>query len=227
MVGAVEDEGEGEFLIMGEVPFVEETEVGWQGAVGGGDSTNPLATFPLEMDVEGLRLVDVTCPEQADVAVGKGLCPRDAFEGQLEGSVLQEFVALAGFQLPVRGRGLVEFDGVFVDDPQFHGCPSWFEQGIPALHCPVVDMLKVQPCVIRDKEVPSVLFVFQGRYPAIPSTVTWEDAVIDGLVVHDDGFDIAAFEDGVGLFWDFIAKGVVAEGSEAGQFCQRAHRQDG
>jgi hypothetical protein len=126
--------------------------------VGWGGATSP-AVLGAEEDVERFGLVDVAGPEEADVAVSEAAFAGADFDGELDDTIGEEFVALAAFELVEERRGLAEFGGVAADEAEFHGMVARFELG----------------------------FAVRGN------------GAVEDVFEVDDGFDIAAGEDDVGL----------------------------
>src|SRR5437867_3672336 len=105
------------------------------------------------MDIERLRLVDVTGPEKSEIIVFPRDATRNAFEDHLDRAIVEQFVAQTTLKTPMRRRRLVQFSSVLIDHAQFHRGVAWLEQNFLRLFRAIMDMLEVQACVSGHKKI--------------------------------------------------------------------------
>jgi hypothetical protein len=198
--GEAEHEFDGEVGVVGKFAVVVEGEVGGVDAMFGGDAADPAwggaGGFGVtgEVDIEGFRLMDIRGPEEADVAIAEGGAAGDALDGEFDGSVGEEVVALGAFEAPEGGGGLVEFDGVGVDDAEFHGGTAGFEEEGGIVGGAIVDEFEVETGDGGDEEGFGAEAVGEAGDAAIAGTVAGEGFVIDCFVIDDDDGDVATVE---------------------------------
>ena len=120
-------------------------------------------------------------------------------------------VATATFELPIRGRWLIDLDGEFVDDPQLHWRTPRFETFFVDRGGAVVDVLEVKPPNGGNEKVFVVFHVLQRRHAVIAGTMRGKDRDIDLLVVGDDRADGSPLELDVMVFCNRKRDGLVRQ----------------
>src|SRR5262245_27742260 len=96
------------------------------------------------MDVERLRFIDVTRPEETEIIVSPRRASRNTGEGHLDRAVLEQLIAHPTFETPIRSGRLIQLGGVIVDRAKFHRRVARLEENFPVECVSVVNVLKVQ-----------------------------------------------------------------------------------
>lgn len=169
------------------------------------DPANPVRRTRLafgpahEMDVERFGPVNVAGPEQQQVAVPPCGPSGNALEGQLQHALRAQHEAVAALEAVIRRGRLVEFDGVAVNDAQFHRGVARFEQNSPRLGRAVQDVLEVQTRIGGHEQISRLPRVLERSQAAVAGAVSGQHGIIHRVVVHDHHFEVAAAEHHVRL----------------------------
>src|SRR5262245_13732380 len=174
------------------------------------DAANPawlclVAGSPNEMYIELFGLFNITRPEETYVAILVTVAARDAFKCHLYHAIIEQFVAHAAFQSPVRRWWLVELSRVSVDDAQLHQRISRLEKHAILLYGSVVYMLEVQAGERWNEKVARLPLVFERSQPVITGAMIRQHFIIHCAVVCHNRFDRAAPEHDVRLVGNSVA----------------------
>ena len=198
MTRAIEYQREGKIRRVFEIALVIPCQMRRQFTVTRGDPPNPtgggvrlVAWGTDEMDIERSGLIDVTGPEEADVAVLKCRAAGNALKGQLDATGIEELITRTTLEAPVRCRRLVKLGCVIVDDAKLHGSVARFEQNSVLLGRAIVDVFEIKSGVARYEQIAGLSIVFERSNTMITGTVPGQYAVVHGAVVHDHDLDRA------------------------------------